>query len=181
MIRLAQRLVLVPFLLATINYITRSVKSKRFEKKIWLFDLSFILYCSALVALLFFPLTINLDGEYTPPLYYNIIPLYHTIKSIFISSRSVIYNIFLTSVNLFLFVPLAAYLVVRFPKMQKRNLVIIVAASCSAEFVQLALIPLVGYQDRVIDIDDLILNGVGGVLSFFLIKSSAGLPSQKET
>lgn len=144
-------------------------KSRKAGRKFIALDLLFVIYCVIMFGIIYLPLTINYSKEPQPALYYNYIPFINSFRSIF-QTRSGLsfHSALVTCANFAIFIPMSAYLVVRHGNRYKRNLILIVSISICAEIVQLLLIPIVGYQDHVIDIDDIILNFAGAVVAFFI-------------
>lgn len=173
MIRFSMLQLTIPILtLALLIYITiiaARQKQKKFKKSNVFVDTLFICYCSVLFGLLYTPLTINLGAEARAPIYFNAVPIWYTIKSFsIINSGLRIYTIFIIFANICAFMPLSAYMAIRFRGNQKRKLITIIIVSGMAEILQLILIILTGFQDHSIDIDDLIFN-CGGAIIFYLI------------
>ena len=85
-----------------------------------------------------------------------------------LSSNIILHIISYMIGNFLLFVPLAFYLLVRFPRKSKKRLVLLIAISMCAEIVQLLLVLVTGNVSRVIDITDLILNVCGCLFSWHI-------------
>ena len=62
------------------------------------------------------------------------------------------------------------YLAIRFPHKMKHNLYIILAVAIGAELFQFLLAIITRNMVRIIDIDDIIYNSIGGVSTWLILK-----------
>ena len=74
--------------------------------------------------------------------------------------------------NLFSFVPITFLLAISFPRYQKIRCCIFssLLISIAIELIQLGINLITGIQNRIIDINDVILNMSGGIVGFFVFK-----------
>ena len=158
MLQLNQQALIIPLVIVLVIYLirlNRKSTSSRPDSKSFILDILFISYCFLVIGMLYFPLVINYNDEIPQTMSINFIPFWPMIRSMIISpAKDILYMAAYTSANALLFVALSGYLV------------IVILASFSAEIVQFLLIKACRYYDRIIDIDDLLLNGIGGILSF---------------
>jgi glycopeptide antibiotics resistance protein len=169
-----QRIFLVlPFLLTLAAYFAvrrfRHVRRARWHLPV---DLLFIAYAFFVVGLLYFPLGVRYVGDWTPDLHVNLVPVVNTVQSFRVSIQygHLDWIVPLLLGNLLLFVPLAFYLVFRFPGKETRSLTTLLVVSIGAEILQFLLIFLTRSDSRVTDIDDLLLNALGGIGGWMLAR-----------
>ena len=138
----------------------KKVKPARF-----FLNLAFGLYISVVIAVCFFP--IKFSGTLPEPAMNNFIPF----KSIFDSVKDVLsgstYGLFSVFGNFIMLVPLGVFFYFYF-KEKKMRLLGVFLFSVSIETIQCIIGMLIGYNYRCIDIDDVILNTAGGILSVIL-------------
>ena len=174
MIGFTSGLLLVPFIITIVLYLLlRRYKYKTKTYDMIFIDIVFIAYCFVVIALVYFPLEIHQETATWQQVRFNLVPLLNPIKSIEVALRvgsSIVPDIAYLIGNLLLFVPLSLYLMIRFPDRPKRNILLIVSISLGAEFVQLILVLLTGNLNRIINIDDLIMNFSGALLAWILAK-----------
>lgn len=130
----------------------------RSEVIVWLF----YFYIMTLINLTLFPFRIN-DFYYTS---YNVIP-FESIYTI-ISARNI--RVILTNVlgNIVLFIPLGIFLKVIWIRINKLQVILIsLLISCSIEFTQ-----FFAHGLRTADIDDVILNLIGTIIGYAILKSN---------
>ena len=142
--------------------ITKKVKLNKL-----LFNLSFGLYISIIIAICFFPIRIGAVGLYDSMIN-NFIPF----KSIIGCFKDSIqnhthYGILSVLWNFIMLMPLGLFFQY-YIKDLKSRLVGITLFSISIETIQFIIGLLIGYNYRCIDIDDVILNVFGGVISCVL-------------
>jgi glycopeptide antibiotics resistance protein len=163
----------LPFLVTILIYMVCWLSARK-KRSAWLavFDLAFLAYCCFAVGLLYFPLTIMRNNWYTwftPSI--NWIPFkvaYDAIR--FAPTRQDLLNNILNPVaNFLLFMPMAAYLSLRFPAQGQRGFRQLMACALLAEPVQLLLVILLGNW-RTIDIDDFIFNTAGALLAWAMLR-----------
>jgi len=163
-------IVFVFAIFVAVAVIVFSIIRKRNRLRVGL-DVAFIAYCACVIAILYFPLTINSDEPFTMS---SIIIKWIPFKGVyeyFVRDNSlrglkeVVYSVM---GNLLLFTPLSAYLTwTRFEK-YKQNLWITVCISGVAEILQLIIIVLAKVQTRTIDSTDVILNCCGAFISLLI-------------
>ena len=174
MIGFDSEFLVVPFILVIIVYfIFRIFIYKNMHNNI-IIDIVFVVYCFLVINLLFFPLEIYHSNNIIKLqiIHINIIPFVNTYKT-FIEAMNngfILDSVTCLFGNFFTFVLLSLYLILRFPKSNKRNFSILISVSLSAEILQLLLIFLTKDNHRVIDIDDLILNFSGAIISWLIVK-----------
>ena len=127
-----------------------------------LFNLSFGLYISLVIAVCFFPISIGRIGEDTLN---NFIPFKSIIDSISEAYRdNTPYGIVSVLGNFVMLMPLGLFFSF-YIKDFKRRLLSIFLFSVGIETIQFIIGILIGYNYRCIDIDDVILNVSGGILA----------------
>ena len=128
---------------------------------------SFIAYMCAVSCITLFPIVfqeIGYDYEY------NFIPLKGILEAL---KEKSIYGIYSVFGNIVMFVPFGAYMILLFKKNRIKAILCCLVCASSIELVQFLIGVIIGYQYRCVDIDDIILNmmgGVIGVLLFYLFK-----------
>ncbi len=166
MISIPRIFLVFPFLLALAAYFLAR-RSRRMRRPAWHtpVDGLFLAYASFVVALLYFPLVVNYDQPWVPHFRMNLTPFVTTYHSYLVSVRYGLLDwiVPLLFGNLLIFVPLAFYLAFRFPDKAKRSFLQVLAISAGAEVLQFLLDFLTRSDRRVTDIDDLILNALGGI------------------
>lgn len=176
MIGFDSEFLVVPFVLSLLIYLCfRLFFRKRKCKEYFFVDITFILYCFLVINFLYFPLEIYYSSDYCfqlDKIHINLIPFINTFN-IFVANtgKGLLVNSCIYIVgNLLIFVPLALFLRYRFPKNNRLNFIIILSISIFAEVFQLILILLTKNYHRVIDIDDLLLNVIGAVLTWLIFR-----------
>jgi glycopeptide antibiotics resistance protein len=161
---------IIPFLITLIVYLTYNKINNIIKIKIfYLYDVIFIIYCYILIGVLYFPVEIFTNKDLSKVVI-NIIP-FKDIGNLLngvLSSNIILHIISYMIGNFLLFVPLAFYLLVRFPSKSNKRLFLLIAISMCAEIVQLLLVLITGNVSRVIDITDLILNVCGCLFSWYV-------------
>lgn len=162
-------LILFSLILIINSFIVKVVKKKSFILKDFIFSSMFIFYILSVIKLTIFPFKVLNEGydlsKYSY-LYYQLEP-FHTIK------RALeLGNIIQISGNLLLLFPLT---IVWQLKKQKsisffKATLIIIYTSASIELIQYFINILAKVPNGVADIDDLILNTVGGLLGYFVFE-----------
>lgn len=149
------------FIYAIIMLIRR-VKFKRF-----VLNLAFGLYISVIIALCFFPIYFTSDGFDVGN---NFIPFKSTIESISESLRNGLpYGFISVFGNFVMLMPLGVFYSI-YMKNYKMCFLYVFLFSVSIETMQFLIGLLIGYNYRCVDIDDVILNTIGGVIGicFFI-------------
>ncbi len=165
---------IIPFMITLIIYwAARFFSGGTSRRRFFLLDIVFIAYVHLVIGLLYFPLEIDVKPIRDLNFHLNLIPLrsIQTAVKDAISSGSYRHMIQNVLGNLMLFVPLSLYLAVRFPQRVRKCLIMIVLIATGAEIFQFLLIILTRSDHRVIDIDDLMLNVIGGIVSWFMARS----------
>lgn len=140
--------------------IIRKVKAKKV-----LFNLSFGLYILMIIAFCFFPIRIGVIGEDMPN---NFIPFHSIAESVVDSVKNnTPYGMVSVLGNFIMLMPLGIFLYY-YIKDLKIRLVNILLVSISIETIQFIISLLIGYNYRCIDIDDVILNVLGGIIACIL-------------
>lgn len=146
---------LVILILYAIIMIFKKVKFSKI-----LFNLAFGAYIAVIIAICFFP--IRLNGEYG--LTNNFIPFKGIIESIKVivtnHSRSELISVL---GNFVLLMPLGFFLNF-YVKDMKNRLIDICLFSLAIELIQFIIGLIIGYNYRCVDIDDFILNSLGGII-----------------
>lgn len=158
-------------------------KKTKFGIKAWVV-LSFIVYLICLLKITIFPIVIldtkliselqNSFGEYF--VFYQLKPFY-SIQNYF--TRETFKQLF---GNLILLAPFAVYLEV-FSKSRWKFLqeaITLTLISAGIELLQLIIGLSTGYPNRICDIDDIILNSTGAILTLYLIKRIVSLLRKNE-
>ncbi|WP_129688897.1 VanZ family protein [Gottfriedia acidiceleris] len=155
-------LVLIPYFVQ-IKWISKTFTKQRFYHfTIWFF------YYLSLVKVVFFPITYfyKKNPEITSRLYYQFSPFYTILKSID-------HDLWIQIIgNILLLFPIPVLYVV----LKRKNLpfhkifLIGLLLSLSIEIIQLGINYVTGYPNKVMDIDDVILN-VSGILLGWIISS----------
>ncbi len=146
----------------------------RNTQRVWrhiLLDLFLIPYIFFVISLLYFPLIVVLNREAAIAPRMNLIPFISIFNDLAIaqSNRDILRVLFMVTGNLLIFAPLPVYMILRFPNDRRRSFWTVLIISVSAEILQLVLVFVSYDNSRIFDIDDLILNVIGGLSSWFLI------------
>lgn len=140
--------------------IIRKVKAKNV-----LFNLSFGLYILMIIAFCFFPIRIGVIGEDMPN---NFIPFHSIAESVVDSVKNnTPYGMVSVLGNFIMLMPLGIFFYY-YIKDLKIRLLNIFLVSMSIEIIQFIIGLLIGYNYRCIDIDDVILNVLGGIIACIL-------------
>lgn len=136
---------------------------KRVKPAKFFLNLAFGLYLSAVIAVCFFP--IKFSGTLPDPALNNFIPFKGIIDALrdFVNSSS-LYSLATLAGNFVMLMPLGIFFHF-YIKEPKRRLLGVFLFSVGIETIQFIIGMLIGYNYRSIDIDDVILNTVGGVLA----------------
>lgn len=158
-----QGIVLLGFailVLVGIVMIIRKVKAKKV-----IFNLSFGLYILMIIAFCFFPIRIGVTGEDMPN---NFIPFHSIAESVVDSVKNnTPYGMVSVLGNFIMLMPLGIffYYCIKDLKIRLLNIFLV---SMSIEIIQFIIGLLIGYNYRCIDIDDVILNVLGGIIACIL-------------
>ncbi|MGE8082011.1 VanZ family protein [Peribacillus loiseleuriae] len=137
---------------------------RKFDLKREIVNLLYFISVMGIIGLTFFPLEIATGPEYDSP--NNFVPF---------ASINDLLNHFYFMVplknilgNIILFIPLGFILVLKFKKINTLFSVVLVGilSSTLIEFIQLLL------PNRAFDIDDIILNGLGSMIGFLILKAT---------
>lgn len=124
---------------------------------------SFIAYISAVVCITLFPIIYQQTGY---DMDYNFIPFKSIASALQEHSRSGYLSVF---GNIFMFIPFGFYMALFFGKSKKTiAFVSAVIFSTGIELAQNIIGMLIGYRYRCVDIDDVILNTIGGAIGILL-------------
>lgn len=125
---------------------------------------SFILYISLIFSITLFPIVfqeIGFDYEY------NFVPF----KTIIASLKSFSTYSLLTLVgNIVMLLPFGFYVSASSKYSAAKGIVIILSFAFFIETMQLVIGLIIGYRYRCVDIDDFILNSIGGILGLIIYK-----------
>ncbi|MCC8022742.1 MAG: VanZ family protein [Clostridiales bacterium] len=125
----------------------------------------FLVYCTLVVSVTFFPMPIDGSGFDTN---YNFIPFSEIVGSIQERDFYALRNV---AGNVIMFIPLGILLPFLWPKKKFwQYLLIIAAATVGIELMQGVVNLCVGVRYRSVDIDDVILNTAGGVLGYLVYR-----------
>jgi len=169
--------VIFPTIIGLIVVVVVCIKRKTKLSRTFLF-LALTVYIGIVIAITLFPIPINV---YYPSssIRYNIIPFNSILTEISQAQRPGFWWVYMRGVigNILMFVPLGLMLPLLSEKMKKPLRAIITILICSAliELTQLVMGFCLGNFYRAFDVDDIILNTVGGVLGYltFLLGSRA--------
>lgn len=139
---------------------------KKVEFKKILINLSFGLYLATVIAVCFFPIEIGYGGE---GMANNFIPFKSIIQSVSESIREKTpYGIKTVIGNFIMLMPLGLFFEY-YVKDYRQRFLDVLLFSVSIETIQFIIGLLIGYNYRCIDIDDVILNTLGGVISILIV------------
>ncbi|MDE6751353.1 MAG: VanZ family protein [Eubacterium sp.] len=137
----------------------RKVKFKKF-----VLNLAFGFYISVIIALCFFPL-ITFGGFYVPN---NFIPFKSTIDSVSSFLRNDAWHDFIPVIgNFVMLMPLGVFYSI-YVKNYKMRFLYVFLFSVSIEAMQFIVGLIIGCNYRSTDIDDVILNTIGGIIGILL-------------
>jgi len=162
------RSVIFPTILGLIVVVIVCIKRKTKLSRMLLF-LVLTAYVGAVISVALFPIPIN---AHFPSLSvrYNIIPFNSILSDMSHAQRPGFWWVYMRGVvgNILMFVPLGFMLPLLSEKQKKPIRVIVTVLICSAsiELAQLVAGFCLGDFYRVVDIDDIILNTLGGVLGY---------------
>ncbi|MCD7872498.1 MAG: VanZ family protein [Clostridiales bacterium] len=172
---------IIEFALLAVYAIAMIFKKVKPDK--FFFNLAFGLYVAVVIAVCFFP--IKFSGTVLPQAFNNFIPF----KSIADTVKQS-----LDTSNLYGFLTIAGNFVMLMPfgvffhfciKNQKNRFLAVFLISLSIEAIQFIIGLLIGYNYRSVDIDDVILNTVGGIAAIlifdFAVKKYKGRKSVKKS
>ena len=134
----------------------------------------FAVYMALLVKVAFFPIpyqkaTIDVLREVGSGYAYNFIPLSSIIN--IVANNSIQTALVQVGGNFLLLMPLGFYGALIFPQKKiQQLLVVILSFSLTIEIIQFILGMIIAYQYRVVDVDDVILNLLGGIVGIGLGK-----------
>lgn len=130
------------------------------------YNLAFGLYISVVIALCFFP--IRFGAPIYSEAFNNFIPFKSIIDTVKDSlSTSSLYGFATLAGNFVLLMPLGVFFHFCI-KEQKRRMLCVFLTSVAIETLQFIIGLLIGYNYRSIDIDDVILNTVGGIIAVLI-------------
>lgn len=173
MIVLRPELLLLPFAATVaLAWIVPALRRRSVPPRRRLLDLGFIAYAYLLAALLYFLLRIALSPAAGHPLAADWIPFRSILAYAHAATASGAWKPFLVNVvgNVAVFVPLAFFLAPYRAGRPRSAFVWVAAASLLAEPVQALLQLLGGGGTRVVDVDDLLLNALGGIGTYALLR-----------
>ncbi|MFY0758879.1 VanZ family protein [Metabacillus dongyingensis] len=156
--------------LCSITYMVLRINKKNYSTKQLFFLGSTIFYLLSVFKLTLLPIIIRFNKEAYPDVpwdyYYQLVP-FKTILSAFEYG-----NDFQVFGNLLILLPLPILLglLKNGASTFIKSLILVFTVSLSIELVQLVINFTTGVPNKVADIDDLILNTIGGVIGWFLIK-----------
>lgn len=161
---------IVFIVLCSITYLTLRLKKKKPSTKQLILIGSTIFYYLSVFKLTLLPITIRFNKESYPDVpwdyYYQLVP-FKTIMSAFEYGNDIqVYG------NLLILLPLPILLglLKNGTSTFIRSLILVFTVSLSIELIQLVINITTGVPNKVADIDDLILNTIGGVIGWFLIR-----------
>jgi glycopeptide antibiotics resistance protein len=172
MIQIRGEILFIPLLLVFALVIGKHIKNIKSEKamKALIMNLSFVIYILGAINILYFPVIINYGEPITRSASFVIIPILPILESFSnISDNQLFVNIIYLTANFLLFFPLSLYLTLRRPSEFRKNLIVVISISASAEILQLFIILITRYYNRIIDINDLMLNAIGAALSLYIL------------
>ncbi len=138
----------------------RKVKFKKF-----VLNLAFGFYISVIIALCFFPIYFTSDGFDIPN---NFIPFKSTIESISSFLRNdALYDFIPVIGNFVMLMPLGVFYSI-YVKNYKMRFLYVFLFSVSIEAMQFIVGLIIGCNYRSTDIDDVILNTIGGIIGILL-------------
>ena len=170
-----QSRIIIPILLiyAIVTYIV--FRNKNIPRIRYLYYLCLAIYLSAVIAVTLFPIPIdkrliehNIARNYART--YNLIPFKSIIGLISTSSAMIaLKNI---GGNILLLMPLGFGVPIIWKKYNylKKSIIIGILATVSIELIQLLMSIPIGYQYKIFDIDDIILNTIGFTIGFIIYK-----------
>lgn len=161
---LREGVLLIEFALLVLYAIVMIFKKVKPVK--FFYNLAFGLYISVIIAICFFP--IKLSGTIFQEAYNNFIPfksIANTVKDSL--STSSLYGFATLAGNFVLLMPLGVFFHFCI-KEQKRRLLCVFLTSVAIETIQFIIGLLIGYNYRSVDIDDVILNTVGGIIAVLI-------------
>lgn len=129
---------------------------------------SFIAYLAAVICITLFPIIYQQTGY---DIDYNFIPFKSIVSSMREHSTTAFLSVF---GNIVMFVPFGFYMSLLFKKSNIKAFVSVVAFSLGIELAKHSIGLIIGYRYRCVDIDDVILNTIGGVIgiiAFHLLKA----------
>ncbi|MEO6720568.1 MAG: VanZ family protein [Ferruginibacter sp.] len=155
----------------------RLKQPKSFQLKSELVIVLFVFYIATVLALTILPVSVShFQNPKEPGV--NFIPLINTYRYLtgkLLSPHHIVASFFTENIigNLVLFIPLGIFLPIIFPGLRSFKKIVFISfiSSFSIEMIQLILREFGTY--RMADIDDIILNSVGGMIGYFLYKKLA--------
>lgn len=166
-----EKILIFPFLITLVIYfICGKREDRKIAKKDLLLDLMFILYSFILIAILYFPIEIYKERDFSG-LVLTLVPFNHEAKLFSGGLTRVEIRYLIKNVvgNFLLFVPMAVYFFFRFPEKRKKCFFLLLTFSIGGEILQLLLVLLTGNVARIFDITDLILNCGGAMITWGLL------------
>lgn len=160
-------------------YEVRNIKKQRTHHNIlhWFIKIAFYIYIIFLIHVTFFPIPFqkseldHLKSNFGKGSNINMIPL-KSITHIIKSDLATSVKFRQIAGNLVLLLPLAFYLPLAAKKFRaaKNVFLFLLCSACTIEILQFLIGKIIGYNYRVVDLDDVILNVCGGMLGFLFWK-----------
>lgn len=161
---LREGILLLEFVFLVLFGIIMAVKKVKLNK--WLLNMSFGIYISLVIAVCFFPIRISTAAESVAN---NFIPFKSIAESISESVKDHSpYGLVSVLGNFIMLTPLGIFFSF-YIKDFKNRLIGVSLFSVSIEMIQFIIGLLIGYNYRCIDIDDVILNVLGGIMACILV------------
>lgn len=167
-------LVIVPILFFSI--VMKSSKMKKWSFRYLLKTTLLMVFFTCMFALTIFPIPVNPEyiqnelakGPNNHP--FNNFELFQSIKRFYYYSPSGTYFFKQIFGNILLFMPLGFILPSVFPKQNHLVKVFFISflTSVMIEFIQYSISNSVGFVIRVADVDDVVLNTIGGIIGFMM-------------
>ena len=132
----------------------------------------FDFYIAFLIKFVFFPIpfqdtSIQIIREINGNFSFNLIP-FKSVVSVF-KIGDISNSIYQFGGNFILLLPMGIYISILFPKFNfKKKFIILAISSLSIEMIQLIIGLIINCQYRVVDIDDVIFNIVGGLIGLII-------------
>ncbi|HAL74486.1 MAG TPA: hypothetical protein DCM45_05260 [Clostridiales bacterium] len=171
MIRIKTVALVIPFFIVMIIMVIQYYRNRRnvdpVNNGLVLINFIFITYVFLVIGVLYFPLYVNYNDPFTVLPRFNLVPILPILEEINYRDMRLTTTILLqVFANLALFIPLSAYLAYLRADSNRRNMIILIAVSLSAEIAQLALTLVCRFCDRVFDVNDILLNLSGSLLAY---------------
>lgn len=163
---------IIILIIEVIKFIKRN-KEEKFLSFREVKNIAFYFYILLVITVTFFPLVISVNRRSEPCM--NIVPVFNTIKDIYevpIGMESYMVRFWIKNIlgNILLLLPLGIFIPMFFKRLRSFKSTVITCALVSLSIEVVQYISMYFGNFRSCDIDDIILNTLGGMIGFIIYK-----------